>query len=83
MVSLRRLLLSPANPLSVCLLLLCICVSSLTHARTHARTHRDDLESTAFVLAELLLGRLPWADQAKAKDKAAVLALKEEVRSEV
>ncbi len=43
------------------------------------RPHSDDLQSAVFVLLDLLLGRLPWFDEARAKDKARVLELKQQV----
>ena len=41
--------------------------------------HRDDLISVFFVFLDLLLGRLPWSDEAKAKNKAVVQEMKEKV----
>ena len=42
--------------------------------------YRDDLQSATFVFLDLLLGKLPWFHEARAKDKARVLAMKQEVR---
>jgi hypothetical protein len=44
----------------------CVCVG----------VRRDDLVSAFYVFMDLLLGRLPWADSAKSKDKPAVEAAK-------
>lgn len=41
--------------------------------------YRDDLQSATFVFLDLLLGKLPWFHEARAKDKARVLAMKQEV----
>lgn len=57
---------------------------TFSHVCTHT-LHRktrpsDDLQSAVFVFLDLLLGRLPWFEEAKAKDKARVLELKQQVR---
>jgi tau tubulin kinase len=39
---------------------------------------RDDLYNIIFVLLDLLCGKLPWAEAAKAKNKPNVIALKQE-----
>lgn len=45
----------------------------------HDQCPRDDLFSAIHVFLDLVLGDLPWRTQAKAKDKAAVGALKMEL----
>ena len=44
----------------------------------HDLCPRDDLYMIIFVLLDLLCGKLPWAEEARNKEKVKVLALKEE-----
>lgn len=55
--------------------------ASLNMHRGEDHCPRDDIYSLLLVFFDLVCGRLPWTEQSRSKDKAAVTALKEQYLS--